>query len=52
MNAFCSLEDGLEELEELEENRVRYSDDYLFFLPVSFQSLEDAGRRLEERGAA
>jgi hypothetical protein len=34
----------LEELEELEENRIRYSDDYLFFLPIVFQYLPDAGR--------
>jgi hypothetical protein len=31
----------LEELEELEENRIRCSDYYLFFLPVVFQWLED-----------
>ena len=57
MNSFCSLEDGLEELEELEENDVIGCYHELFFLPVSFQSpsshwktLEDAGRRWKEIG--
>ena len=44
MNAFRALEDKLEELEELEENTATVCYHKLFFLPVSFQSLEDAGR--------
>jgi hypothetical protein len=45
MNAFCSLEDGLEELEE---NKTRYSDYYLFFssnlLPVTGRRWKEIGR--------
>ncbi len=47
MNAFCSLEDGLEELEELEENDVIGCYHELFFLPVSFQSPSSHWKTLE-----
>ncbi len=42
----------MEELEELEENRIRYSDYYFFVFQLSSSGWKTTGRQLEERGAA